>query len=249
MIAPCVDLTKSALTDCRCEGPMLAEFCCRRHVVRAETAALTCLAAAVLAFATMPSFLSMAAWRVLLVAGCTALLVLHDWPRLAHRASRPKPVSTAPSDAPPSPPPSPRGDDGQTCGSCKKDFAPGHRLRVHLGRNPSCKLAHFARLRAGPVAPAPPPTTAASEEARRSLHKGFMKTAVTDSLATLRVDKLVGGTTVGNIKDAVRDWLGLVDTELRRQLCSRQHSAQETAARPTSGGPATPRLGELLGNK
>ena len=90
---------------------------------------------------------------------------------------------------------------------------------------------------AGP--PAPPPTTAASEEARRSLHKGFMKTTVSDSLATLRVDKLVGGTTVGNIKDAVRDWLGLVDTELRRQLCSRQHSAQETAARPTSGGPAT----------
>ena len=209
---------------------MLAQFCCRRHVVRAETAALTCLAAAVLAFATMPSFLSMAAWRVLLVAGCTALLVLHDWPRLAHRASRPKPVSTAPSDAPPSPPPSPRGDDGQTCGSCKRDFASGHGLRVHLGMNPSCRLAHFARLRAGPVAPAPPPTSAASEEARRSLHKGFMKTAVSDSLATLRVDKLVGGTTVGNIKDAVRDWLGLVDTELRRQLCSRQHSAQETAA-------------------
>lgn len=225
---------------------MLAQFCCRRHVVRAQTAALTCLAAAVLAFATMPSFLSMSAWRVLLVAGCTALLVLDDWPCLAHRASRPKPVSTAPSDAPPSPPPSPRGDDGQTCGSCKKDFAPGHGLRVHLGRKPSCRLAHFARLRAGPVAPAPPPTSAASEEARRSLHKGFMKTAVSDSLATLRVDKLVGGTTVGNIKDAVRDWLGLVDTELRRQLCSRQHSAQETAARPTSGGPAT-RLGELLG--
>ena len=72
---------------------MLAQFCCRRHVVRAQTAALTCLAAAVLAFATMPSFLSMSAWRVLLVAGCTALLVLHDWPCLAHRASRPKPVS------------------------------------------------------------------------------------------------------------------------------------------------------------
>ena len=69
---------------------MLSQLCCRRHVARAETAALTCLAAAVLAFATMPSFLSMSAWRVLLVAGCTALLVLHDWPCLAlRRASRP----------------------------------------------------------------------------------------------------------------------------------------------------------------
>lgn len=88
----------------------------------------------------------------------------------------------------------------------------------------------FARLRAGPVAPAPPPTSAVSEEARRSLHKGFMKTAVSDSLAALRIDKLVGGTTVGDVKDAVRDWLGLLDTELRRKLCSREHSAQETAA-------------------
>ena len=77
-----LDLAKSALTDCRCEAPMLAQFCCRRHVVRAQTAAPTCLAAAVLAFATMPSFLSMSAWRVLLVAGCTALLVLDDWPCL-----------------------------------------------------------------------------------------------------------------------------------------------------------------------
>ena len=59
-----LDLAKSALTDCRCEAPMLAQYCCRRHVVRAQTAALTCLAAAVLAFATMPSFLSMSAWRV-----------------------------------------------------------------------------------------------------------------------------------------------------------------------------------------
>lgn len=212
---------------------MLAQLCCRRHVARAETAALTCLAAAVLAFATMPSFLSMSAWRVLLVAGCTALLVLHDWPCLAlRRASRPYPVSatTAPAGAPPSPPPSPRGDDGQTCGSCKKDFGPGRGFWVHLGRKPSCKLAHFARLRAGPVAPAPPVTSAASEGARRSLHKGFMKTAVSDSLATLRIDKLVGGTTVGDVKDAVRDWLGLVDTELRRKLCSREHSVQETAA-------------------
>lgn len=209
---------------------MLAQLCCRRDVARAETAVLTCLAAAVLAFATMPSFLSMSAWRVLLVAGCTALLVLHDWPCLAHRASRPKPVSTAPAGAPPSPPPSPRGGDGQTCGSCKKDFASHWGFLSHLGKKPSCKLAHFARLRAEPVAPAPPPTSAASEEARRSLHKGFVKTAVSDSLATLRIDKLVGGTTVGNVKEAVRDWLGLVDTELRRKLCSRQHSAQETAA-------------------
>lgn len=212
---------------------MLAQLCCRRHVARAETAALTCLAAAVLAFATMPSFLSMSAWRVLLVAGCTALLVLHDWPCLAlRRASRPNPVSatTAPTGAPPSPPPSPRGDDGQTCGSCKKDFGPGRGFRVHLGMRPSCKVAHFARLCAGPVAPAPPPTSAVSEEARRSLHKGFMKTAVSDSLAALRINKLVGGTTVGDVKDAVRDWLGLLDTELRRKLCSREHSAQETAA-------------------
>ena len=95
---------------------MVAQLCYRRHLARAESAALACHAAVILLFATMPSFLSMSAWRTLLAAGCIALLVLHDWPRLALcPASRPSAVSPriAAADSPSAPPPSP-ADDGQT---------------------------------------------------------------------------------------------------------------------------------------
>ena len=111
---------------------MLAQLCCRRHLARAESAALACHAAAILLFATMPSFLSMSAWRTFLAGGCIALLVLHDWPCLALRpASRPSAVSPriAAADSP-SPPPSPR-DDGQTCGSCKRDFDSHRGFAIH----------------------------------------------------------------------------------------------------------------------
>ena len=190
--------------------------------------AFGCHVAAVLLFAAMPELLSMLVWRALLASGCMALLAC----RCLSFRQRSLPIKPAGSPDV-SPPPSPGGEasssEGVVCGSCKRRFPSEHAYRTHLGKRPPCKLAHFARLRSGRQKPAPAPPSAASEAARRSLHQGFIKSAVSDSLATLRVDKLVGGTVVGEVKEAMRDWLGLVDTELRRRLCSGQHSAKETA--------------------
>lgn len=76
------------------------------------------------------------------------------------------------------------------------------------------------------------PTSAANPAAQRDFYKTRLKGAVSNSLAGLRVDKLVGGTVVSEVKTMVRDWLTLVGDELAlnlSQTADGQRTPKDTA--------------------
>ena len=186
----------------------------------ASHASAAALAIFALGFAAAPSLLPPTSWRLLLgMSGAVLLLLLPAEHVLAELRRRPEPVI-------PSPPCSPAPEQWE-CPSCRKPFAGEPGFRRHLGHRPSCKQAWLAR-QIGRVAPAAPPVDAVSAEAKRELFDGCLRGAVSASLATQRVDKLVGGTVVNDFKDAVRSWLALIDTELHRELSSRPHTTKET---------------------
>tara|TARA_B110001452_G_C15125792_1_gene392348 strand:+ start:31 stop:933 length:903 start_codon:yes stop_codon:yes gene_type:complete len=186
----------------------------------ASHASAAALAIVALSFAAAPSLLPPTAWRLVLgMNGAVLLLLLPMEHVLAELRRRSEPTF-------PSPPCSPASEVFE-CPSCRKPCTGEHGFRIHLGHRPSCKRAWLAR-HIGRVAPAAPPVDAVSAEAKRELFEGCLRGAVSASLATQRVDKLVGGTVVGDFKDAVRSWLTLIDTELRRELSSRSHTTEET---------------------
>ena len=180
----------------------------------------------------VPSILPMVAWRVAL--GCSCIWLLYVALKTAHTAS----MYHLLDGPPPSPPPSPVSDNSTeviVCDSCGWECKGGMRgYHIHLGHRPSCMRADTARHRSKQprLGPQEPATSAANPAAHRDFYKARLKGAVSNSLAGLRVDKLVGGTVVGEVKTMVRDWLTLVGDELAMELAqtaSGQRDPKDTA--------------------